>query len=83
MLALLQRNNNTNSNRGSAFLYMLIYKFFQLIPVPTPANIFFLNNKGGICTEAVNQGFVNSQRRLCIDKTDMDPMLVKLVEFTY
>ena len=61
---------------------MLIDDFFQLLPVPALANLFLLHNESRICAEAVNQRFVNSPRRLSIDKTDADFVFVQLIKFT-
>jgi len=56
-------------------------KAFEPLFIPTRESLLPLNNKGGVFSNPMTKGFIDSQRRLDINKFDEETMFMEPVQF--
>jgi len=88
-----EKSNTTTSERkslGGVFISPaklhsdqaeLTQKVFESLFVPTGVSLPPLNNKGGVFSNPMSQGFIDSQRGLDVNQLDEETMFIELGQF--
>ena len=69
--------NGCSGPSGTDHFHAGVEEFFNPVPVPTAVNVLLLDDEGRIAADAVDQGFIESQRGLSVDQTYADPVSIE------